>query len=54
MSNLDTEPKWLELKSQLEDDVKDDYLWFNVQLENIPCTIDDVSAMDDYYNLVIT
>ena len=54
MSNLDTEPKWLELKSQLEDDVKDDYLRFNVQLENIPCTIDDVSAMDDYRNLVIS
>lgn len=54
MSNLDTEPKWLELKSQLEDDVKDDYIRFNVQLENIPCAIDDVSAMDDYRNLVIT
>ena len=54
MSNLDTEPKWLELKSQLEDNVKDNYLRFNIQLENIPCTIDNISAMDDYHNLVIT
>ncbi|THC94516.1 hypothetical protein EYZ11_005998 [Aspergillus tanneri] len=53
MSNLDTEPKWLELKNQLDDDVKDDYLRLDVNLRDIPCTIDDASAMDDYRNLVI-
>ncbi|KAL3473200.1 acyl transferase/acyl hydrolase/lysophospholipase [Aspergillus californicus] len=52
MSNLDTKPKWLELQSELEDGTKDDYLWLNVELHDIPCTIDDISVMDSYRNLV--
>jgi hypothetical protein len=52
MSNLDTQSKWLQMIDQLDDQVKPDYIRLNVPLKDIPCTIDNADAMDDYRNLV--
>ncbi|KAL4740381.1 patatin-like phospholipase [Aspergillus similis] len=53
MSQMDTMPKWLKMKNELDEATKQDYLRFDVQLENVPCTIDNTNLMDDYRNLVI-
>jgi hypothetical protein len=50
---MDTEFRWHEMKSQLDDVVKPDYIRFNVSLKDVPCTIDNVGAMDECRNLVI-
>ncbi|GFF96240.1 hypothetical protein IFM53868_08435 [Aspergillus udagawae] len=53
MSQMDTTPKWLRMKNELSEDAQEDYLRFDVALEDIPCTIDNANAMDEYRNLVI-
>lgn len=50
---MDTDPKWMEMFSQLDEADKPDYFRFNVHLREIPNAIDSVEAMDDYRNLVI-
>ncbi|KAF4202417.1 hypothetical protein CNMCM8927_000229 [Aspergillus lentulus] len=52
MSNLDMQSKWLQMIDQLDNQVKLDYIRLNVPLKDIPCTIDNADAMDDYQNLV--
>jgi hypothetical protein len=53
MSQMDTTPKWLRMENELSEDAQEDYLRFDVALEDIPCTIDNANAMDEYRNLVI-
>lgn len=50
---MDTDLKWMEMFSQLDEADKSDYFRFNVHLREIPNAIDSVEAMDDYRNLVI-
>lgn len=52
MSSMDTESKWKEMKSQLDESIAEDYRRFNVLLQDIQVAIDDVEAMDRYRNLV--
>ncbi|KAL4997549.1 hypothetical protein BDV10DRAFT_195081 [Aspergillus recurvatus] len=47
-------PKWLKMKNELDETVQQDYLRLDVQLENVPCTIDNTNLMDEYRNLVIS
>ncbi|KAL4893422.1 acyl transferase/acyl hydrolase/lysophospholipase [Aspergillus ambiguus] len=53
MSNLDTQPKWQELRNQLDDGIKEDFLRLDVPLKGVPCSIDDIDRMDGYRDLVI-
>ncbi|KAB8227271.1 patatin-like phospholipase family protein [Aspergillus alliaceus] len=53
MSNLGTTSKWLQMVEQLDSAVRPDYIRLDVSLNDIPCTIDNAEAMDDYRNLVI-
>ncbi|OGM39291.1 hypothetical protein ABOM_012150 [Aspergillus bombycis] len=53
MSNLGTTSKWLQMVEHLDSAVRPDYIRLDVSLNDIPCTIDDAEAMDDYRNLVI-
>lgn len=53
MSQMDTTPKWLRMKNELDEATQQDYLRLDVQLKNVPCTIDDTSLMDEYRNIVI-
>lgn len=53
ISNLDTQPKWQELRNQFDNGIKEDYLQLDVPLKGVPCSIDDVDRMDGYRDLVI-
>ncbi|KAE8329736.1 hypothetical protein BDV39DRAFT_191043 [Aspergillus sergii] len=53
MSNLDTKPKWLQMVEELDDTVRSDYMRLDVSLKDVPCTIDNAGAIDDYRNLVV-
>jgi hypothetical protein len=53
MLQMDTTPKWLRMKNELNEDAQEDYLRFNVALKDIPCIINNADAMDQYRNLVI-
>ncbi|KAL2801854.1 patatin-like phospholipase [Aspergillus granulosus] len=53
MSQMDATPKWLRMKNELDEALRQDYLRLDVPLKNIPCTIDDTNVMDEYRNLVI-
>jgi hypothetical protein len=53
MASMDTDLKWMEMFSQLDEADKPNYFQFNVHLREIPNAIDSVEAMDDYHNLVI-
>ncbi|KAB8069859.1 patatin-like phospholipase [Aspergillus leporis] len=53
MSNMGTTSKWLQMVEQLNSAVRPDYIRLDVSLNDIPCTIDNAEAMDDYRNLVI-
>jgi hypothetical protein len=53
MLQMDTTPKWLRMKNELNEDAQEDYLQFNVALKDIPYIINNADAMDQYRNLVI-
>lgn len=53
MSQMDTASKWLKMRNELDESIRQDYLRLDVSLENIPCTIDNANGMDEYRNLVI-
>ncbi|GKZ75089.1 hypothetical protein AnigIFM50267_002575 [Aspergillus niger] len=53
MSSMDTEPKWQAMVSHVDADQKEVYTRFNVQLQDIPDSIDSIESMDEYRNLVI-
>ena len=50
---MDTETKWKEMESHLDDGVKPDYFRFNVSLKGVRSAIDNVDDMEKYRNLVI-
>ncbi|PWY96029.1 patatin-like phospholipase [Aspergillus sclerotioniger CBS 115572] len=53
MSSMDTEPKWQAMISHLDPIQREAYTRFNVQLQDIPDSIDNIDTMDEYRNLVI-
>lgn len=53
MSTMNSQAKWEEMWSQLEDTFKPDYIRFDVPLRSMPSTIDNVEAIEDYENLVV-
>ncbi|KAL4948945.1 patatin-like phospholipase [Aspergillus filifer] len=53
MSQMETTPKWLSMRNELDEATRQDYLRFDVQLKDVPCRIDDPTLMDEYRNLVI-
>ncbi|KAL4960580.1 patatin-like phospholipase family protein [Aspergillus stella-maris] len=53
LSQMDTASKWLKMRSELEEEVRPNFMRLDVSLENVPCTIDNADGMDEYRNLVI-
>ncbi|KAL4927720.1 patatin-like phospholipase family protein [Aspergillus undulatus] len=53
LSQMDTASKWLKMRSELDEEVRPNFMRLDVPLDNIPCTIDNANGMDEYRNLVI-
>lgn len=48
MSQIDTATKWLKIKNELDESAMQDYIQLDIPLSDIPCTINNVSLMDEY------